>query len=46
MDNDKQIVLIEWNDAKFFPGTHTEESIIERKMALFNSVPFSRFASY
>jgi hypothetical protein len=34
MDNDRQIVLIEWNDAKFFSGTHTEEPIIERKMAL------------
>lgn len=37
---DKQIVLIKWNDAKFFPGTHKEEDILECKMALFDSVGY------
>jgi len=37
---DKEIVLIEWHDAKFFPGTYNEKGIQEHKMALFKSLGY------
>ena len=40
MDEDKNIVLIEWHDAKFFPGTYKEEAIQEHRMALFKSLGY------
>jgi len=40
MGEDKEIVQIEWHDAKFFPGTYNEESIQEHRMALFKSLGY------
>ena len=40
MDEDKNIVLIEWHDAKFFPGTYKEKAIQEHRMALFKSLGY------
>jgi hypothetical protein len=36
----KPMVLIEWHDAKFFPGTHREEAIQDNRMALFKSLGY------
>ena len=40
MDEDKEIVLIEWHDARFFSGTYNEEAIQGHKMALFKSLGY------
>ena len=40
MDVNKDIVLIEWHDAKFFSGTYNEKAIQEHRMALFKSVGY------
>ena len=40
MGTDKEIVLIEWHDAKFFSGTYNEKAIQEHRMALFKSVGY------
>jgi len=40
MNTDKEMVLVEWHDARFFPGTYSEEAIKNHKMALFNSLGF------
>jgi len=40
MVTDKEIVQIEWHDAKFFPGTYKEQAIREHRMALFKSVGY------
>ena len=40
MDTDKEIVLIEWHDAKFFSGTYNDKAIQEHRMALFKSVGY------
>jgi len=40
MNLDKEIVMIEWHDAKFFPGTYNEEAIQGHKMALFKSIGY------
>ena len=34
------MVMVEWHDAKFFPGTYDKEAIKEHKMALFKSLGF------
>lgn len=36
----KEMVMIKWHDAKFFPGTHDERAILENKMALFESLGY------
>ena len=39
--SDKKLVLIQWNDARFFSGTYDEKTILEEhKMALFSSVGY------
>ena len=40
MGVDKEMVLIEWHDAKFFPGTYNEKAIQEHRMALFKSLGY------
>ena len=40
MGVDKEMVLIEWHDAKFFPGTYNEKAIQEHRMALFRSLGY------
>ncbi len=40
MDMNKQMVLVEWHDARFFPGTYDEKTIGHHKMALFNSLGY------
>jgi hypothetical protein len=40
MGVDKEMVLIEWHDAKFFPGTYNEKAIQEHRMALFKSIGY------
>ena len=40
MNVNKEIVLVEWHDAKFFPGTYNEKAIQEHKMALFKSLGY------
>jgi hypothetical protein len=35
---DKKMVLVEWRDARFFPGTYNEKTIRDHKMALSNSL--------
>jgi len=37
MNKKTKMVLVEWRDARFFPGTYDEKSIKNHKMALFNS---------
>jgi len=34
------MVMIEWRDAKFFPGTCDKEEILQKKMALFRSLGY------
>ena len=36
----KEMVLIEWHDAKFFPGTHNDKAIRDNRMALFSSLGY------
>ncbi len=40
MNTNKKIVLIEWRDARFFPGTYNEKAIKNHKMAIFNSLGY------
>lgn len=40
MNVNKEMVLIEWHDAKFFPGTYNEKAIQENRMALFKSLGY------
>ena len=40
MATDKEMVLVEWTDARFFPGTYNEEAIKKHKMCLFNSLGY------
>lgn len=40
MNLDKEIVMIEWHDARFFSGTYNEEAIQGHKMALFKSLGY------
>ena len=40
MDANKEMVLVEWTDARFFPGTYDEETIKTHKMALFSSLGY------
>ena len=37
---DKKMVLVEWTDARFFPGTYNEEVIKKHKMCLFKSLGY------
>jgi hypothetical protein len=39
-DKEKEMVLVEWHDAKFFPGTYNDKAIQEHKMALFKSLGY------
>jgi len=34
------IINVEWHDARFFPGTYTEDDCRQHKMCLFNSVGY------
>ena len=36
----KNIVVVEWHDARFFPGTYTEERCRQHRMCLFNSLGY------
>ena len=36
----KEMVLIQWHDAKFCPGSHTEEEALKHEMALFDSLGY------
>lgn len=40
MPEAKEMVLIKWHDAKFFPGTYDKSAILEHKMALFESLGY------
>ncbi len=40
MNINKKMVLVKWYDAKFFPGTYSEKTIKNHKMALFNSLGY------
>ena len=40
MEPNKEMVLVEWHDAKFFPGTYDEKAIREHRMALFKSLGY------
>ena len=40
MNTNKEMVLVEWRDARFFSGTYDEKTIINHKMALFNSLGY------
>ena len=40
MNTDKKIVIVTWNDARFFSGTYNNNAILEHKMALFESVGY------
>ena len=40
MKTDKEMVLVEWHDAKFFPGTYNDKAIQEHRMALFKSLGY------
>ncbi len=34
------IVMVKWHDARFFPGTYTEDVCRQHKMCLFDSLGF------
>ena len=34
------MVNVEWYDARFFPGTYTEDACKQHKMCLFNSIGY------
>ena len=40
MNSIKDMVLVEWHDARFYPGTYNEEDIGRHKMCLFNSLGY------
>ena len=40
MGEDKEIVQIEWHDAKFCPGIHSAGNILEHKMDTFKSLGY------
>jgi len=40
MNTDKKIVIVKWNDARFFSGTYDNKAIQEHRMALFESVGY------
>jgi hypothetical protein len=40
MNTNKDMVLVEWYDARFFPGTYNEKTIKHHKMCLFNSLGY------
>ena len=40
MNLDKEIVMIEWHDARFLPGTYNEKAIQGHRMALFKSLGY------
>ena len=40
MDTNRGMVLVEWRDARFFSGTYDEKTIMNHKMALFNSLGY------
>jgi len=40
MEVNKEMVLIEWHDARFLPGTYNEKAIQEHRMALFKSLGY------
>lgn len=40
MSSKNEMVLVEWRDARFFPGTYDEKTIRNHKMALFSSLGY------
>ncbi len=40
MGTEKEMVLVEWHDARFFPGTYNEKAIQQHRMALFKSLGY------
>lgn len=40
MKKEMKMVLVEWRDARFFPGTSDEEAIKRYEMAIFNSLGY------
>lgn len=36
----RDMVIIEWHDARFFPGTYTEDVCKQHKMCRFNSLGY------
>jgi hypothetical protein len=36
----KEMVLVEWTDARFLPGTYNEDAIKKHKMCLFKSLGY------
>ncbi len=34
------MVLVEWHDARFFPGTYSKEDCVTHKMCLFKSLGY------
>ena len=36
----QSMVNVEWHDARFFPGTYTEDACKQHKMCLFNSIGY------
>jgi hypothetical protein len=40
MEKKIKMVLVEWRDARFFPGTYDEKTVKNHKMALFNSLGY------
>lgn len=40
MGKNKEMVLVEWQDARFFPGTYKEQEIKNHKMDIFSSLGY------
>lgn len=40
MNTINDMVLVEWHDARFFPGTYDEKTIENHKMCLFKSLGY------
>lgn len=36
----KEMVIIKWVDAKFYPDTYSEQQILEHKMGIFESLGY------
>ncbi len=36
----KNMVVVKWHDARFFPGTYAEETCRQHKMCLFDSLGY------
>jgi len=40
IQKNKGMVNVEWHDARFFPGTYTEDACGQHKMCRFNSLGY------